>query len=64
VLDRFGIGPDRGPIRGTAPGQPPAPAEGGIWTPGQSESAPAAAQPGPAEAAEPESKPSGLWIPD
>lgn len=64
VLDRFGIGPDRGPIRGTAPGQPPAPAEGGIWTPGQSESAPAAAQPSPAEAAEPESKPSGLWIPD
>jgi hypothetical protein len=61
VLDRFGIGPDRGPIRGGAPIPPPAQVEGGIWTPGQAEPLPAET---PAAATESESKPTGLWIPD
>lgn len=69
VLDRFGIGADRGPLRG-APGQAPptpqppaaAPAAGGaIWTPDQG-AAPAEAKNSP-EQASGESK-SGLYIPD
>ena len=71
VLDRFGIGPDRGPLRGApgAPGQPApqptaaaAPAAGGaIWTPDQG-AAPAEANES-TEAETGESK-SGLYIPD
>lgn len=70
VLDRFGIGPDRGPIRGGAAsaGAVPGPAAGnpesGLWTPGQSESLPAEVPPGSTVGEETESKPSGLWIPE
>jgi tetratricopeptide (TPR) repeat protein len=65
VLDRYGIGPDQGPIRRGAPQQAPqaaAPEQaGGIWTPDGGGAAPAQAPP----AAEPESgEKSGLWIPD
>ncbi len=63
VLDRFGIGPDRGPIRNAPPTPPPAKVEGGIWTPGQSESVPVELPTGQPEPAETE-KPSGLWIPE
>ena len=72
VLDRFGIGPDRGPLRG-APGAPPPPppqptaapaASGGaIWTPDQGGAPPEApAQADPDEA--PGESKSGLYIPD
>lgn len=75
VLDRFGIGPDRGPIRGGPPQnqESEAPASGGIWTP--ESNSPVATQP-VAPSTEPasesnapdanssEAKPSGLWIPD
>ncbi len=67
VLDRFGIGPDRGPLRGQ-PGQPAPPAPvsqeasgGAIWTPGQAEPP---VEPTEGEAAEPGESSSGLWIPD
>ncbi len=73
VLDRFGIGPDRGPLRGGpgAPGAvpPPQPAaappaaasSGAIWTPDQSDTAPEPAS--GSDEAPGESK-SGLYIPD
>ena len=74
VLDRFGIGPDRGPLRG-APGQqapppPPQPAAaaqpaasgGAIWTPDQG-AAPAPEIKDSSDEASGESK-SGLYIPD
>ena len=67
VLDRYGIGPDRGPLRGAPqqqqPSAAPPAASGGVWTPDQGAAVPApsqAAQPAPEE----ESKSSGLWIPD
>lgn len=67
VLDRFGIGPDRGPIRGgpqsggpqTAP--PPGASGSGIWTPDQPDPVPADTSP---NAPASEEKSSGLWIPD
>lgn len=65
VLDRFGIGPDRGPLRGSAPdaqAQAPANPGGAIWTPEQGGPAPVASQAPPTP---PESeKSSGLWIPE
>ncbi len=73
VLDRFGIGPDRGPIRGgqqpgvPAPAGVPAPPAGGsggaIWTPESGAPNPAANSEQVA-AGEPEEKSSGLWIPE
>ncbi len=64
VLDRFGIGPDRGPIRGGTPQPAQAEANAGtLWTP--ESSAPVATQPDDqAGKLESEAKPSGLWIPD
>ena len=65
VLDRFGIGPGRGPLRGSAPdaqAQAPANPGGAIWTPEQGGPAPVASQAPPTP---PESeKSSGLWIPE
>ena len=70
VLDRFGIGPDRGPLRGP-PGQTPpntqpadaAPAAGGaIWTPDQGSAAPPQAKDSPQQASS--DSESGLYIPD
>ncbi len=68
VLDRFGIGPDRGPIRGgaqaaAAPQQvdEPAAVGGTLWTPESGTPAPATE---PVAATEPEEKSSGLWIPE
>jgi len=73
VLDRFGIGPDRGPLRGApgAPSAPPQPAaspagsSGAIWTPEQGGGATPdqPAQLGASDDASGESK-SGLYIPD
>jgi hypothetical protein len=73
VLDRFGIGPDRGPIRGgqqpgvPAPAGVPVPPAGGsggaIWTPESGAPNPAANSEQVA-AGEPEEKSSGLWIPE
>ena len=72
VLDRFGIGPDRGPLRG-GPGAPPPPppqptaapaASGGaIWTPDQGGAPREAPAQAVADEAPGESK-SGLYIPD
>ena len=72
VLDRFGIGPDRGPLRG-APGQAPPPPQpaaatqpaasgGAIWTPDQG-AAPAPETKDTSDQDSGESK-SGLYIPD
>jgi len=70
VLDRFGIGPDRGPLRGApgqqppprpVPEQPPAEGSGGIWTPDQPE--PIASEAPASESGDGESS-SGLWIPE
>ena len=67
VLDKFGIGPDRGPIRGGPPqaaAQPQAEPQGGVlWTP-ESGVPVATSQPDAAAHSEEEEKPSGLWIPD
>ncbi|MFK7769226.1 MAG: hypothetical protein AB8B55_18540 [Mariniblastus sp.] len=63
VLDRYGIGPDRGPLRGAPPQPATAPAASGVWTPDQDSPATAQIAQQPA-ATEEESKPSGLWIPD
>jgi len=63
VLDRFGIGPDRGPIRGAPEAAPAEPKQGGIWTPDQG----GASQPEPAANADSASggeESSGLWIPE
>lgn len=60
VLDRFGIGPDRGPIRG-APEV--APKQGGVWTPEQGGGTPTEpATDSVSEGAKGES--SELWIPE
>jgi tetratricopeptide (TPR) repeat protein len=70
VLDRFGIGPDRGPIRGGPPaeGVPSEAAQpsGGIWTPGSQAATPVVADAAAGEASAPEAEdsPSGLWIPE
>ena len=64
VLDRFGIGPDRGPIRENPPNVSAAESESSIWTPGQSAPISAQTPTEPAKPAEAENKPSGLWIPD
>ena len=62
VLDRFGIGPDRGPIRGASePAAEAAP--GGIWTPDQG----GGAEPAPvaeSDNAGGDENSSGLWIPE
>ena len=58
VLDRFGIGPEQGPIRKSAPPQSEQATQNAIWTPDQGEPAPQADD---AEASGEESK---LWIPD
>lgn len=64
VLDRFGIGPDRGPIRGGPSPSPDAKAaDGTLWTP--ESGAPVATQHvEPPAQAESQEKPSGLWIPE
>lgn len=62
VLDRFGIGPDRGPIRG-APEPAAEAAPGGIWTPDQG----GGAEPAPvaeSDNAGGDENSSGLWIPE
>ena len=66
VLDRYGIGPDRGPLRGQAPPQQQEPPSG-VWTPDQGSAPQVAgspAQPAAQPAAQDAEKPSGLWIPD
>ena len=63
VLDRFGIGPDRGPIRGAPEAAPPESSQGGIWTPDQG----GAPQPETAVNSDSEAggeSASGLWIPE
>ncbi|MBT7817567.1 MAG: hypothetical protein HN566_12600, partial [Polaribacter sp.] len=62
VLDRFGIGPDRGPIRGAPETAPADPGQGGIWTPDQGGPQPEPAAESGSDGANEES--SGLWIPE
>jgi hypothetical protein len=68
VLDRFGIGPDRGPIRGAPETAPADPGQGAIWTPGQGNGPqPESATESGAEssgAVEAKEEASGLWIPE